>query len=211
MSGGILLIGDGGHCASVLDLVISSRKFSKIGIVSHVLGPGEIMGVPVVGCDKELPALRLSGWENAFVALGSVGNTDNRERLYRLLSELGFTLPNLIDTTAAVSNFSVLAGGVFVGKNAVVNAGVHVGCCAILNTGCIVEHHCQVGAFAHIATGAVLCGQVSVGDGTHIGANSVVRQGVKIGRHTMIGMGSVVIREVADGATAFGNPCKERG
>ena len=58
MENGILLLGDGGHCRSVLDSLAEDRRFGGIGIVARDGGAGgEVSGVPVVGGDKDLPRL----------------------------------------------------------------------------------------------------------------------------------------------------------
>ncbi len=117
-----------------------------------------------------------SGVKNAFVTVGFIGHGNIRERLYRQLKDIGYTLPNIIDNTAIVSGNVKLGEGVFVGKKAVINAGAEIGNMCILNTGTIVEHDCKVDDFSHVAVGAVLCGGVAVGEGTLIGANATIIQ-----------------------------------
>jgi acetyltransferase-like isoleucine patch superfamily enzyme len=50
--------------------------------------------------------------------------------------------------------------------------------------------------------------QTIVKQGASIGANSVITPGVRIGVNSLIGAGSVVTRDVADGATVYGNPAR---
>ncbi|WP_284139064.1 acetyltransferase [Virgibacillus sp. LDC-1] len=206
----MLLVGAGGHCTSVLDSLLSLKQFSKIGIVEKT-GKHEkrLLGVPVVGCDADLPKLYEQGYEFAFVTVGSIGDADIRMRLMTLLEEIGFKIPTIIDPTAVVSHHVQLDKGIYVGKRAVVNAGVEIGKGAIINTGTIIEHDCRVGAFSHIAPGAVLNGAVHIGENTHIGANSTVKQEVTIGSNGIIGMGSTVLHNFGDHFVAYGNPCKE--
>lgn len=206
-SGGkLLLIGAGGHCRSVLDCVLSSGAYDVIGIVNDERAA--VLGVSVVGSDGDLASLFKKGWTDAFITVGSVGNTATRRRLFEMIKQIGFAVPSIVDNTAAIARGTQIGEGVFVGKKAVVNTGAALGCCSIINTGAIVEHDCLVGDFSHISPGAVLCGQVRIGHDTHIGAGTVIRQLISIGNHVLIGAGSIVVKNISDGKTAFGNPCK---
>lgn len=202
----LLLIGGGGHCRSVLDCAMSLDVYDEIGIIDRE--KTSFLGVDVIGTDDMLPQLFADGWKYAFVTVGSVGNTTRRRRIYKMLKEIGFTIPQIISPFAAIARDVSIEEGTFVGKKTVVNTGAALGCCSIINTGAIVEHDCIVGDFSHISPGAVLCGQVSVGSDTHIGAGSVARQQIIIGNHVLIGAGSVVLKDISDGVTAYGNPCK---
>ena len=94
----LLLIGGGGHCASVADCLLSSGTFEQIGIVDITGRP--VLGVPIVGTDADLPRLKEEGWTDAFITVGSVGNTAIRRRLYEKMKALGFHIPAVIDPTA---------------------------------------------------------------------------------------------------------------
>lgn len=214
----ILLIGAGGHCLSVLDSLLSSGEFSEIGLIDnrfyhkdlgHAQTVDGLLGVPIVGGDEDLPALKKAGFTHAFIAVGSIGDVSIRQSLYAKIKELGFVVPNILDPTSVVSQHATLEEGIFVGKHAVINAKAQIGTMAIINTSSVVEHDCRVGDFVHVAPGCVLSGNVRVGDDSHIGAGSVVKQGIQIGSNAMIGMGSVVLSDIGNYCTAYGNPCKE--
>ena len=203
----LLLIGGGGHCKSVLDCALSMACFDEIGIVDRDLLVSAL-GIHVVGSDDDLPRLKNEGWTDAFVSVGSIGDTNLRRRLYQIIKDLDFVIPTIIDPSAVVGRKTEIGEGVFIGKQAVINAGASIGVCAIINTGAIIEHDCRIGAFSHISPGGILCGQVIVGDDSHIGAGTVVRQSISIGDNTLIGAGSVVIKDVPNNSKAYGNPCK---
>lgn len=202
----LLLIGGGGHCKSVLDSILSLGFYSDIGIIDNQ--DALISGVSVVGTDHDLPALFQQGWLDAFVTVGSIGNTAIRRKLFEMVKRIGFNIPSIIDNTAAVAKGIQIAEGCFIGKKAIVNAGSSLGCCAIINTCAVVEHDCVVGDFSHVSSGAVLCGQVRIGHDTHVGAGSVIRQQISVGNNVLIGLGSVVVKDIPDGQTAYGNPCR---
>ena len=209
MSIKILLVGGGGHCRSVLDTLLEQNTYNEIAIADDNIEPQTmVMGVPVIGSCDDLHRYFLSGFEQAFIAIGSIGNPQLRIKIFDRLEKIGFEIPNIFDKTSVVSKYALLGKGIFAGKNSVINAGAAVGDCAIINTGVVVEHDCRVGSFAHISSASVLCGHVRIGERTHIGANSVIRQGLAIGPDSIIGMGSVVSASIPDGVTAFGSPAR---
>ena len=202
----MLLIGGGGHCKSVLDSVLSLDIYSNIGIVDKQTV--SLLGVSVVGSDQDLVSLFQNGWTDAFVTVGSIGNTATRRKLFDMIKQIGFHVPSVVDNTAIVARGTQIDEGCFIGKKAVINTGASLGKCAIVNTGAIIEHDCTVGDFSHISPGAVLCGQVKVGNDTHVGAGAVIRQQTLIGNNVLIGAGSVVVKKIPDRQIAYGNPCK---
>lgn len=209
MNKNILLVGGGGHCKSVLDSLLVLKRFSKIGIIDKKENIGNtVMGVSVIGCDKDLPKLITEGYMYAFVTIGSTGDPKIRIKLFNLLNKIGFEIPNIIDPSAVVSHYINMKTGIYVGKNAVINADSTIHNASIINTAAIIEHDCFIDEFAHIAPGALLSGGVTIGAGTHIGANCVIKQQLKIGSGSIIGMGSVVTKDVGDNLIAYGNPCK---
>jgi sugar O-acyltransferase (sialic acid O-acetyltransferase NeuD family) len=209
--GKILLVGGGGHCRSVIDVINETTQYEEVAIVDAIDKVGSILqGCQVIGSDDDLPRLISLGYRYAFVALGSVGISKRREELYQLLSKLGFEIPNIISRTALVSDSAHIGKGNFIGKGVIINTGVNLGNNAILNTGSIIEHDCKIGNSVHISPGAVLSGQVNIESGSHIGTNSTIIQGVRVGENTLIGAGSVVVKNIPSGVVAFGVPCRER-
>lgn len=212
----ILLLGAGGHCLSVLDSLKSLGLYEKIGLVvkdssdmDEAVKSSGLRDIEIAGCDDELSNLYEQGFTDAFITVGSIGNTSIRQKLYQKIKQIGFHIPNIIDKTAVVSFDVELGEGIYVGKKAVINTGSSIGNCAIINTMALIEHECRIGEFVHVAPGSILCGNVTVGKNTHIGAGSIIKQGITIGSDSMIGMGSVVVSPVGSRVVAYGNPCKE--
>lgn len=206
----LLLIGGGGHCKSVIDVLNAINDYDEISIIDIKEKFGDkVLGRSVVGNDDDLQKFYSQGYKFAFITVGGIGASKLRKNLYNKVKCIGFSQISIIDPSAVVSEYARIGQNVFVGKKAVINAEAIIGDSAIINTASIIEHECVIGSFAHIAPGAVLCGQVTIGEETHIGANSVVKEGIIIGSKSVIGMGSVVVRDVGSGVTTFGNPIKE--
>jgi len=206
----ILLIGGGGHCKSVLDSLLEQNDYTEIGIIDKKENIGKlVLGVPIIGCDDDLPSLFNNGYEYAFITVGSIGNPFLRIKLYNIICEIGYKIPIIIDSSAKVSKHAIIEQGVFIGKKCIVNAGSHIQKGAIINSGSIIEHDCQIAAFVHIGPGAILGGEVVVGENSHVGLNAMVKQQVHIGSNSVIGMGSVVLHNIDNNIMAYGNPCRE--
>lgn len=204
----ILLVGGGGHCKSVLDSLLASQVYSDIGLVEKENINVTIRGIKQVGTDAELPSLFAAGWTDAFITVGSIGNTMLRRKLYRKVKELGFSVPNIADRTAIIAADVPFPEGAYIGKLSVINPGTVIGVCSIINTSVIVEHDCTIGDFVHVSPGSVLCGHVTIGDDTHVGAGTIVRQQLTVGKETIIGIGSVITKNIPAHVEAYGNPCR---
>lgn len=209
----ILLIGGGGHCMSVADSLLRSEQenkvYERIGIVDLKPAAPLFGCIPFAGTDDDLPKLLSSGWTDAFVTLGSIGNTSHREKLYSLIQSIGFRIPNISDPSAVISPYAELAQGIYIGKTAVVNAGCKIDSAAIINTRAVLEHNVMVGRYCHVSPGAIICGDTVIGDSSHIGAGSTVIQGIHIGSNVIVGAGAVVIHDVDSNKKIVGVPGRE--
>lgn len=205
MNRGLVLVGGGGHCKSVLDAAVSMKYFDKIVITDPSIPIGtKIMGYEVVGSDDALLGLKNTGFDMAFITTGSIKSTELRRKLAKKIISIGFVVPNIIDPSAQVSKFARMQHGIFIGKNAVVNSETILGNYSIINTGSIIEHECSIGDYSHIAVGGIICGNVYVGSDSFVGAGTTIAQGVHIGKNVIIGAGSLVLGDVYDNKIVYG-------
>ena len=202
----LLLIGAGGHCKSIINTLKKIDCYDEIFIVDIQKQGNFIMGCQVIGSDEDLPKLFQQGYTEAFVSVGSVGNVEIRLKLTKMLDDIGFKQPNIVDPDAKVAVSVTMGRGNFIGTGAIINAEVNLSDFVIVNTGAIIEHECKIGSFSHIAPGAVLCGNVGIGDCVHIGAGSVVKQGITIGTHSIVGINSTVVKDILSGSVVVGTP-----
>lgn len=208
----IILLGMGGHARSVVDSIEQAGKYRIMGFLDREEMQGKFYrDYPVLGMDADMERYFEKGVKNAFVTVGFMGHGDVRERLFQELKDIGYTLPDIIDDTAIISDHAKLGEGVFVGKKAVINAETEIGDMCIVNTGAVIEHDCKTGKFSHISVGSILCGGVKVGTATLVGANATVIQGVKIGDGCIIGAGMTVRRNVRNHHMVWDREtCRER-
>lgn len=200
----IILLGFGGHAKSVIDCIERQREYKIAGFLERK-GYEDICykGYKVIGEDDDLEKIYRQGIRNAFVTIGFLGQSDVRDRLYERLKQIGFHIPNVIDSSAVVAGDVIMGEGNFVGKLAMLNADVKIGNMCIINSGAMIEHECRVGDFSHISVGTVLCGQVTVGKRSFVGAGSIVIQGVNVGDESIIAAGTTIRKDVQCNELAY--------
>ncbi|QDV17399.1 Putative acetyltransferase EpsM [Gimesia panareensis] len=205
----VILLGGGGHARVLIDLLLESGTCSLSGILDPELAIGsQVKGVPVLGTDKELPALREQGIGHAVVAVGSTRSTQLRRTLFEQVRELGFQQPALVHPSAILSPSVSLAEGVQVMAGAIIQTETRLGAGVVVNTGARIDHDCEIRQHAFLAPGVILSGGVTVGENAFLGAGAVVIQGRHIGANAVVAAGAVVVRDVEDGALVKGVPAK---
>lgn len=207
MGEGIILVGGGGHCKSVVQRM-KNMKIPIMGIIDLPERVGsKVLGVEVLGTDADYKKFFDKGCK-ALVTIGSTGRNDKRAKIYKKLVDLGFELITFISDHAIVSNNVVIGAGTVVLDGAIVNADVTIGENCIINTGSIIEHDCKIGASVHLASGSTICGNVSIDDNAFLGFACSVKNGVKIGKSSVVGGGAVVLDDVPPRMTVAGVPAK---
>lgn len=207
VSSQLVIAGAGGHARVIIEAVRTQGRWIVAALTDPVIH-GQVLGVPVVGTDLELPRLRQQGLAAALVGVGSVDRPTVRVRLFERLRELGFTLPSVCHVRATVSPTATLGEGTVVFAGAVVNPQAAVGRNVIVNTGAVVEHDCTIGDHVHVAPRAVLGGDVVVEAQAHVGMGAIVLQGRRIGEGTVVGAGAVVNRDLPPHTICVGVPAK---
>ena len=80
----IVLIGGGGHCKSVIDVIEQEGSFEIAGIVDKPeLFGSSILGYPVIGSDLDLKNLAKK-YRNAMITVGQIKSPLLRIKLYLL-------------------------------------------------------------------------------------------------------------------------------
>lgn len=202
--GRVVIVGNGGHARACLDAWDAASELTPAGYVGPAAG--DVLGLPYLGVDDDLPALVASGLRLAFVALGANGV---RRAVSARCVEAGLGLATVVAPTAQVGRTAQVGAGSILLHRAVLGARARVGVGSIINTGATVDHDCVVGDYVHIAPGVNLAGTVVVGDDAMIGIGASVVPGVRIGARATVGAGAVVLQDVPDGQTVVGVPAQE--
>jgi sugar O-acyltransferase (sialic acid O-acetyltransferase NeuD family) len=188
----IVLIGGGGHCKSVIDVIEQEKQFEIHGIVDKPEKIGSyILGYEVIAADDNLQKLA-KRFKYALVTVGQIKSPDLRIKLFNLASKAGFSLPSIISPQAYVSKHSSLGKGVVVMHHAVVNANTSIGDNCIINSKALIEHDCEVAEHCHISTNATINGGSKVGPRSFVGSNVTTKESIIIEEKSFVKAGSIV-------------------
>ena len=188
----IILIGGGGHCKSVIDVIEQEAQFDIAGIVDkpELLG-STIFGYPVIGNDSDLESLAKK-YQNALITIGQIKSSSLRIKLYDLAIKAQFLLPYIVSPNAYVSKHSKIGSGTVVMHNAIVNANASIGNNCIINSKALIEHDCFISDHCHISTNTIINGGVKIGSRCFIGSNVTTKNNITISENSFIKAGSLV-------------------
>lgn len=200
------IIGAGGHCRAVINLLKESASLNSIKIID--IGERslekEILNIEVIKC-KYIKDLEVKGI-NLFCAIG-----DNKKRLTILKEarKLKYQTPNLISKSAVVDGSAKISDGNFIGNLSYIGPNSIIGKDCIINTSSVIEHEALISDGCHIAPNATICGRVSISKNSFVGAGSTVINNLSIAPNSVIGAGSTVINDIIiPNKTWIGSPAK---
>ena len=188
----IILIGAGGHCKSVIDVIEQQAQFKIAGIIDkpELLG-SKILGYQVIGNDFDLQNLAKK-YHYALITVGQIKSASSRVKLFELAKKSGFILPYIVSPGAYVSRHSKIGNGTIVMNKAVINANTFVGENCIINSKALIEHDCIIGNHCHISTNATINGEVKIESKCFIGSNVTTKNKIIIKKNSFIKAGSLV-------------------
>jgi len=204
----LILIGGGGHCKAVIDVVEAENKYKIVGILDKAEVVGEtVMGYKIIGTDLMIKELKEKG--NSFlITVGQIKSPDLRMDLFILLKTIGADVATVFSPYSYVSKHAKVGEGSVIMHHVLVNANVVVGENCIINTKALLEHDVQIGNHCHISTSSVINGGCLINSGTFVGSNVVLVQGVELGESCLIAAGAVVTKNVKSNQKIIGNPGK---
>ncbi|APE46384.1 acetyltransferase [Delftia sp. HK171] len=101
-----------------------------------------------------------------------------------------------------------LGTGCFWAARVQISPDVWIGDFANIHSGTIIGHDARIGRYAQIGAMTFIGGGAQIGDFAIVHPNATVTPGVQIGEGATVGAGAVVLKNVAAGATVFGNPAR---
>ncbi len=176
----ILLIGGGGHCKSVIDVIEQENKYIIMGIIDkkEIIGQ-DLLGYKVIGCDDDLEKL-FEKYKYAIITVGQIKSNNLRVKLFDKVKSIGYKLPVIKSPLSYVSTYAHVDEGTVVMHHAVVNADAKIGKNCIINTKALIEHDVTIEDNCHISTGAILNGGAKVKENTFYGSNATSKEYVEI-------------------------------
>lgn len=205
----IILIGGGGHCKSVIDVIEQENKFEIAGIidVKEKIG-SKVLNYEIIGCDDDIEKLSKT-YRNFIITFGQGKSNTFRKNTYNTLKKLNLNLPIIQSPSSHVSKHASVGEGTVVMHGAIVNAAAKVGVNCILNTQSLIEHDAEVGNHCHISTKASLNGTVKMGNSVFAGSACVIADSLSVCDNVTIGAGSSVIKSITEAGVYVGCPAKK--
>ena len=187
----IILIGAGGHCKSVIDVIEQEAKFKISGIVDkpNLLGC-KVLGYSVIGNDYDLKDLAKK-YKYALISVGQIKSASSRVKLFKLANKAGFYLPSIISPRAYVSKHSKIGNGTIIMHDAVVNANSIINENCIINSKALIEHDCLISSHCHVSTNTTINGGVKIGSKCFIGSNVTTKENIIIKDNSFIKAGTL--------------------
>ena len=187
----LVLIGGGGHCVSVIDMIENGNEYKILGILDSNIKENNILGYKILGGDNLIPELVN---ENTYflITVGQIKSYSTRKKIAKILIENKAKLATVISSLAYVSKHASIEEGSVIMNHAVVNAKAKIGKNCIINTMSNIEHGASIGEFCHISTCAVVNGESVIGNGTFIGSNATISNNIVIKDNSVISAGKFV-------------------
>lgn len=201
MSDRLIIYGCGGHCRSVLGVLLDKEFNKDIIIVDENAKENEkIYGFNVV------KHFEIESNDEYHIAIGDI---KKREYLYEILNDSRIGNPlSIISKYAVIKKNATIGKGVFIADNTYIGPDCVIGDNSIINTGTIIEHESVIGQHCHIAPNTTVCGRCKIGNGVFLGAGSTVIDKIIIDDYITVGSSSNVIKNLYVKATYVGNPAK---
>ncbi|MCK5110888.1 MAG: NeuD/PglB/VioB family sugar acetyltransferase [Arcobacteraceae bacterium] len=176
----IILVGGGGHCKAVIDIIELEDKFTIAGIIDKKELIGQyILGYKIIGCDDDLEKL-FEKYKYAIVTVGQIKTNTLRVNLFNQLKDIGYNLPIIKSPLAYISKHSNIGDGTIIMHQALVNANTKIGNNCIINTKALIEHDCMIEDSCHISTACVINGGVVVKKDTFVGSNVTTKEYIEV-------------------------------
>ena len=187
----IVLVGGGGHCISLIDIIENVNEFNILGVLDPNTVKKNILGYKILGDDSLIPELVD---ENTYflITVGQIKSYSIRKNIAKILLKNNAKLATIISPTAYVSKHAHIGEGSVVMNHAVVNAKSKIGNNCIINTMANIDHGVLIQDFCHISTCAVINGDSVIENGTFIGSNATISNNIIIKENSIIGAGKFI-------------------
>lgn len=206
----LILIGGGGHCKSVIDVIESEGKFKIIGILDIPKKVGEhVLKYKIIGTDDEIELYK-NHYRNFLITVGHVKNCSTRKSLTERVIQSNGNLISVISPFAHVSNYAKIGNGTVIHHFVNVNAGASIGANCIINSFANIEHDVVIGNLTHVSTGVMVNGDCVIGNRVFLGSNSTMSVGAKIVDDVVIGASSFVNTNITEPGFYKGIPAKKQ-
>lgn len=205
----IILIGGGGHCKAVIDVIEAENKYRIAGIIDMPEKLGQkILNYKVIGNDNDIVKFAQQ-YELFFITIGHIKTPELRIKLFEKVKKAGGKFPVIISPNAYVSKHTKIDEGTIIMHNVVINADTTVGKNCIINNKALIEHDCKIGNHCHISTNAVINGTCEIKNRCFLGSSTVLYNNISVISNTIIGAGATVTKNITESGVYVGTPARK--
>lgn len=190
----ICVFGSGGHAASCIDLIESTKEYEIIGIISEnkkELGKKFLKKYKIIGTDKDYQKI-LKKCDNIVIGVSFYKKLILRNKIFKELKNVGFKMPIICSPKSHISLGVTLGEGTQIFHGVTINKNVNIGNNCIINSHSLVEHDVAIYENCQISTGVILNGGCKIKENSFIGSGSILRENIVIKKNSFIRLGSVI-------------------
>lgn len=155
-------------------------------------------GLPVVSLEKIVQTHPPTEFQ-CFVAVGYSKMNSVREKLYKLIKELGYILPNYISPRSSFLTNEEIGDNNLILEDNTIQPFVKIGSNNVFWSGNHIGHDVEIGSHNFISSHVVISGYTKVGNNCFFGVNSTFRDSITIGNKNLIAAGAIIMNSTNDG------------
>lgn len=192
----IILVGGGGHCTSVIDVILSTKKFKIMGILDKEEKVGTtLMGIPIIGTDKMIGECVEKGYL-FIVTIGQIKSPNARKEIVKKIEEAKGKFATIISDNSIIAKDVEIKEGTIIHHGVIINSQSKIGRHCIINSKALVEHGVLVGDFCHLSTRATVNGDCILGTEIFIGSGAIISNQIQICDNALVRAGSVQMKDI---------------
>ncbi len=192
----ILILGAGGGCSLVLDILSRISDQYPVGILDNDPSKtGSVNGIPILGNFNLINSL----WhENKFDKVIStiVRSVDDRADIFENISASKIPFANIIDPSVRIGEGVEIGTGNLIIYGSYIATEVSIGHNNFFAAGTYLEHHCSIGNHCTFGPRTTLSGAVVVNNKVKIGTQVSIEPQLTIGHNATIASGLVITSNI---------------
>ena len=203
----LIIIGDGETAEVAYEYLQSTYEIKSFLVEKAYLKKTDVFGIPV-HCLEDIQTQFPSHSYKVFVAVSFVNTNKLRQRLFDMLTGMGYQFVSFIHPSVQLGKDAVVGSNCLVLENVVLQRKVTIGNNVFIWSGSVIAHQSTIANHAFIASGVMISGFCEVGNRAFLGVGSKLMDYIKIADDCTIGGGAFVNRNTEAGKTYVGVPAR---